>query len=70
MAETGPPAVRTFEPQGGIHEAAPAEDAGYVETYADADPLEGKPATPKRGSTIRMIRKVRTPSDRSLAWIY
>ena len=49
----------TNEPQAGAAaEAGPAEDAGHVETYADADPFEGKPTTPKRGSTIRMIRKV------------
>ena len=60
MAETSPPAPITNEPQAAAEaaEARPSEDGGNVETYSDADPFEGKPMTPKRGSTLRMIRKV------------
>mmetsp|Transcript_64068 Transcript_64068/g.177027 ORF Transcript_64068/g.177027 Transcript_64068/m.177027 type:complete len:215 (-) Transcript_64068:479-1123(-) len=60
MAETSPPAPITNEPQAAAEaaEARPSEDGGNVETYSDADPFEGKPMTPKRGSTLRMIRKM------------
>ena len=60
MAETSPPAPITNEPQAAAEaaEARPSEDGGNVETYDDADPFEEKPMTPKRGSTLRMIRKV------------
>lgn len=62
MAENSPSAAVTSEPQAAAEAAgsspSPNDDGGHVETYGDADPFEGKPMTPKRGSTLRMIRKV------------